>query len=194
MKLKKISTSQVAILTLAFLATSLILFTSISKTKSEKNMASIYNIKINNIDGSPIDLNTYRGKFILFVNVASECGFTGQYEDLQKLYDTYQDKLMVIGVPCNQFGGQEPGSAETIQTFCKKNYGVTFLITEKVDVKGKNQHPLYEWLTNKDLNGVENTSVKWNFHKYLVDGNGQFLDYFYSITKPLSSKITRQIK
>ena len=194
MKLKKISTSQVAILTLAFLATSLILFTSISKTKSEKNMSSIYNIKINNIDGSPIDLNTYRGKFILFVNVASECGFTGQYEDLQKLYDTYQDKLMVIGVPCNQFGGQEPGSAKTIQTFCKKNYGVTFLITEKVDVKGKNQHPLYEWLTSKDLNGVENTSVKWNFHKYLVDGNGQFLDYFYSITKPLSSKITRQIK
>lgn len=194
MKLKKISTSQVAILTLAFLATSLILFTSISKTKHEKNMSSIYNIKINNIDGSPIDLNTYRGKFILFVNVASECGFTGQYEDLQKLYDTYQDKLMVIGVPCNQFGGQEPGSAESIQTFCKKNYGVTFLITEKVDVKGKNQHPLYEWLTNKDLNGVENTSVKWNFHKYLVNGNGQFLDYFYSITKPLSSKITRQIK
>ena len=194
MKLKKISTSQVAILTLAFLATSLIFFTSISKTKPEKNMSSIYNIKINNIDGSPIDLSTYRGKFILFVNVASECGFTGQYEDLQKLYDTYQDKLMVIGVPCNQFGGQEPGSAETIQTFCKKNYGVTFLITEKVDVKGKNQHPLYEWLTNKDLNGVENTSVKWNFHKYLVDGNGQFLDYFYSITKPLSSKITRQIK
>ena len=194
MKLKKISTSQVAILTLAFLATSLILFTSISKTKHEKNMSSIYNIKINAIDGSPIDLNTYRGKFILFVNVASECGFTGQYEDLQKLYDTYQDKLMVIGVPCNQFGGQEPGSAETIQTFCKKNYGVTFLITEKVDVKGKNQHPLYEWLTNKDLNGVENTSVKWNFHKYLVNGNGQFLDYFYSITKPLSSKITRQIK
>jgi glutathione peroxidase len=194
MELKRISASQVVILTLVFLATSLILFTSISKTKPKKNMSSIYNIKINNIDGSPIDLNTYRGKFILFVNVASECGFTGQYEDLQKLYDTYQDKLMVIGVPCNQFGGQEPGSAKTIQSFCKKNYGVTFLITEKVDVKGKNQHPLYEWLTNKDLNGVENTSVKWNFHKYLVDGNGQFLDYFYSITKPLSSKITRQIK
>jgi len=194
MELKRISASQVVILTLVFLATSLILFTSISKTKPKKNMSSIYNIKINNIDGSPIDLNTYRGKFILFVNVASECGFTGQYEDLQKLYDTYQDKLMVIGVPCNQFGGQEPGSAKTIQSFCKKNYGVTFLITEKVDVKGKNQHPLYEWLTNKDLNGVENTSVKWNFHKYLVDGNGQFLDYFYSITKPLSSKITRQLK
>lgn len=169
-------------------------FTSISELKSKENMTSLYDIKINAIDGAPIDLNNYKGKYLLFVNVASECGFTGQYEDLQKLYDNYKEKLMVIGVPCNQFGGQEPGTSEAIQTFCKKNYGVTFLITEKVDVKGKNQHPLYQWLTNKDLNGVENTSVKWNFHKYLVNGNGQFLDYFYSITKPLSSKITRQLK
>ena len=164
-----------------------------SELKSQENM-SLYNIKINAIDGTPIDLNNYKGKHLLFVNVASECGFTGQYEDLQKLYDTYQDKLMVIGVPCNQFGGQEPGTSADIQTFCKKNYGVTFLITEKVDVKGKNQHPLYQWLTDKDLNGVENTTVKWNFHKYLVDSKGQFVDYFYSITKPLSSKITRQLK
>jgi len=164
-----------------------------SEFKSQENM-SLYTIKINAIDGTPIDLNNYKGKHLLFVNVASECGFTGQYEDLQKLYDTYQDKLMVIGVPCNQFGGQEPGTSVDIQTFCKKNYGVTFLITEKVDVKGKNQHPLYQWLTDKDLNGVENTTVKWNFHKYLVDGKGQFVDYFYSITKPLSSKITRQLK
>lgn len=169
-------------------------FTSISELKSKENMTSLYDIKINAIDGAPIDLNNYKGKYLLFVNVASECGFTGQYEDLQKLYDNYKEKLMVIGVPCNQFGGQEPGTSEAIQTFCKKNYGVTFLITEKVDVKGKNQHPLYQWLTNKDLNGVENTSVKWNFHKYLVNGNGQFIDYFYSITKPLSSKITRQLK
>ena len=137
-----------------------------SQLKLKENM-SIYNIKINSIDGSPINLNDYKGKHILFVNVASECGFTGQYEDLQKLYDTYQDKLMVIGVPCNQFGGQEPGTSSDIQTFCKKNYGVTFLITEKIDVKGKNQHPLYQWLTDKDLNGIENTTVKWNFHKYL---------------------------
>ena len=169
-------------------------FTSISELKPKENMTSLYDIKINAIDGTPIDLNNYKGKYLLFVNVASECGFTGQYEDLQKLYDTYQDKLMVIGVPCNQFGGQEPGTSESIQSFCKKNYGVTFLITEKVDVKGENQHPLYQWLTDKDLNGVENTSVKWNFHKYLVNGNGQFLDYFYSITKTLSSKITRQLK
>ncbi|MDB4180633.1 glutathione peroxidase [Flavobacteriaceae bacterium] len=155
---------------------------------------SIYNIEINSIDGTAVDLKDYNGKHILFVNVASECGFTGQYEDLQKLYDTYQDKLMVIGVPCNQFGGQEPGSSEEIQTFCKKNYGVTFLMTEKIDVKGDNQHPLYKWLTNKDLNGMKSTSVKWNFQKYLVDGNGNLVDYFYSITKPLSSKITRQFK
>ena len=155
---------------------------------------SIYNIEINSIDGTAVDLKDYNGKHILFVNVASECGFTGQYEDLQKLYDTYQDKLMVIGVPCNQFGGQEPGSSEEIQTFCKKNYGVTFLMTEKIDVKGANQHPLYKWLTNKDLNGMKSTSVKWNFQKYLVNGNGNLVDYFYSITKPLSSKITRQFK
>jgi glutathione peroxidase len=155
---------------------------------------SLYDIKINAIDGNPIDLNNYKAKHILFVNVASECGFTGQYEDLQKLYDTYSDKLMVIGVPCNQFGGQEPGSSETIQEFCKKNYGVTFLITEKIDVKGKNQHPLYQWLTDKKLNGVKSSNVKWNFQKYLIDKNGQFVDFFYSITKPLSSKITRKFK
>lgn len=155
---------------------------------------SLYDIKINAIDGNPIDLNNYKAKHILFVNVASECGFTGQYEDLQKLYDTYSDKLMVIGVPCNQFGGQEPGSSETIQEFCKKNYGVTFLITEKIDLKGKNQHPLYQWLTDKKLNGVKSSNVKWNFQKYLIDKNGQFVDFFYSITKPLSSKITRKFK
>ena len=164
-----------------------------SQIKNNQTM-SLYNIEINSLDGNPINLNDYKGKHILFVNVASECGFTGQYEDLQKLYDTYQDKLMVIGVPCNQFGGQEPGTSDQIQSFCSKNYGVTFLMTEKIDVKGDGQHPLYKWLTNKDLNGIKSTSVKWNFQKYLIDGNGDFVDYFYSITKPLSSKITRQLK
>jgi glutathione peroxidase len=101
---------------------------------------------------------------------------------------------MVIGVPCNQFGSQEPGNSEQIQSFCTKNYGVTFLMTEKIDVKGDHQHPLYKWLTDKDLNGVKSTSVKWNFQKYIVDNKGHFKDYFYSITKPLSSKITRLLK
>ena len=154
---------------------------------------SIYDIKINALDGSPIELNSFQGKYILFVNVASECGFTNQYEGLQKLYDTHKDDLMVIGVPCNQFGKQEPGNSEQIQSFCKKNYGVTFLMTEKINVKGKDKHPLYEWLTNKDFNGKSNTSVKWNFQKYVVGRNGEFVDYFYSMTKPMSSKITKLI-
>jgi glutathione peroxidase len=170
----------------------LVSIVSNSQTKINQNM-SLYTIEINSLDGKPIHLNDYKGKYILFVNVASECGFTGQYEDLQKLYDTYQDKLMVIGVPCNQFGSQEPGTADQIQSFCSKNYGVTFLMTEKINVKGELQHPLYKWLTNKELNGVKSTSVKWNFQKYLVDDKGNFVDYFYSITKPLSSKITRQL-
>jgi len=170
----------------------LVSIVSNSQTKINQNM-SLYTIEINSLDGKPIHLNDYKGKYMLFVNVASECGFTGQYEDLQKLYDTYQDKLMVIGVPCNQFGSQEPGTADQIQSFCSKNYGVTFLMTEKINVKGELQHPLYKWLTDKELNGVKSTSVKWNFQKYLVDDKGNFIDYFYSITKPLSSKITRQL-
>ena len=104
------------------------------------------------------------------------------------------DKLMIIGVPSNQFGGQEPGTATEIQSFCKLNYGVTFLITEKVDVKGENQHPLYSWLTKKENNGVKNSSVKWNFQKYLVDENGGFIDYYFSLTKPMSRKITKHLK
>jgi len=177
------------------LTLSLIMFSIFSKSaKTTEPSESIYNIKINALNGDAINLSDYKDKYILFVNVASECGFTGQYEDLQKLYETYQDKLMIIGVPCNQFGGQEPGSASEIQTFCKVNYGVTFLMTEKVDVKGDNQHPLYRWLTQKSKNGSSSSSVKWNFQKYLVGKNGELLNYFLSVTKPLSDKITNYLK
>lgn len=155
---------------------------------------SIYDIKINALNGDKIDLSDYKDKYLLIVNVASECGFTGQYEDLQKLYETYKDKLMIIGVPCNQFGGQEPGTAMEIQNFCKINYGVTFLMTEKVDVKGNGQHPLYQWLTQKSKNGASSSSVKWNFQKYLIGKNGEFKDYFLSITNPMSDKITKHLK
>tara|TARA_R110001583_G_scaffold10179_7_gene47350 strand:- start:3379 stop:3933 length:555 start_codon:yes stop_codon:yes gene_type:complete len=154
---------------------------------------SIYEISINSISGEPINFKDFKGKKILIVNTASECGFTGQYADLEKLYKNYKDKLVVIGVPCNQFGGQEPGTLTEIKSFCEVNYGVTFLLTEKIEVKGENQHPLYQWLTKKELNGVKSSSVKWNFQKYLIDENGSFIDYYYSITKPLSSKITKQL-
>lgn len=154
----------------------------------------IYNIKINDLKGKPIDLSLFKGKHILFVNVASKCGFTPQYKELQELHKKYQDQIAINGVPCNQFGNQEPGNSEQIQDFCQANYGVTFRITEKIDVKGKNQHPLYKWLTKKTINGKKSSTVKWNFQKYLIDEEGEFVDYFYSITRPLNSRIIKHLR
>ena len=156
-------------------------------------MTNIYDIKIDSLQGKPINLNDFQNKHILFVNVASKCGFTPQYKGLEQLHQEYKDNLVVIGVPCNQFGSQEPGSADEIEEFCEVNYGVSFLITEKIDVKGQNQHPLYSWLTNKDFNGKKSSSVKWNFQKYLVSPEGKLIDYYFSLTKPLSSKITKHL-
>lgn len=167
------------------------LFTIGSNSQIKINNQSMYTITINSINGEAINLSTFKGKYILFVNVASKCGFTPQYKELQELSELYKDKLQVIGVPCNQFGGQEPGDATAIDSFCKVNYGVTFLITEKVDVKGNQQHPLYAWLTKKEHNGILNAGVKWNFQKYLVDPDGNLVDYYLSFTSPLSSKITK---
>lgn len=158
------------------------------------NESSFYDIKIKTINGDVLNLNSFKGKYVLLVNVASKCGFTSQYESLQKLYEQYKDKLVVIGVPCNQFGRQEPGNSSEIKSFCTLNYGVTFPITEKIDVKGKNQHKLYKWLTKKVNNGSKDSSVKWNFQKYLIDKNGALIDYYFSSTNPLSSKITKHIK
>lgn len=182
----KIITSIIAVFSLVI--TGYLIMNNSKKMNAHPN---IYNISIKSIAGEEINLKDFEGKKILIVNTASECGFTGQYADLEKLYQTYKDKLVVIGVPCNQFGGQEPGTLLEIKSFCEVNYGVTFLLTEKVDVKGDNQHPLYKWLTNKELNGVKSSSVKWNFQKYLIDENGSYIDYYYSTTKPLSSKITK---
>ena len=146
-------------------------------------MTSIYNIKINNLQGKAIDLSAYKNKSLLFVNVASKCGFTPQYKDLEELHQTYQDDLVVIGVPCNQFGKQEPGTSEEIQEFCSLNYDVTFPLSSKVEVNGKNEHPLFKFLKNK-LKGKINNSIKWNFSKFLIDRDGVPFERFSSTVEP----------
>jgi len=176
----------------------ILLITLISVDYNSNNIKTkpmpIYDITINDIEGKQINLNDFKGKYVLFVNVASNCGFTRQYKDLQTLYDKYKDELVVVGVPCNQFGGQEPGDEEQISIFCSEKYNVSFPMTEKIAVRGSDQHPLYKWLTSKDLNGRKNSSVKWNFQKYLVDKDGNLIDYWYSLTNPTSSKITNYIR
>jgi glutathione peroxidase len=152
-------------------------------------VSSIYDININSLEGDSLDMSDYKGKKLLIVNVASKCGFTPQYKDLQELHETYGDDVTIIGVPCNQFMGQEPGDAEKIAEFCERNYGVTFQMTEKVEVKGKNQHPLYTWLTDKTENGSQDSTVKWNFQKYLVSENGELLAIFGSKVNPMSEEI-----
>ena len=167
------------------------LFSCGSTTNAQE---SVYDIKINSITGEEIDLHNFEGKKILFVNVASDCGFTKQYKGLEELHQLYKDKLVIIGLPCNQFGGQESGTEEEIVQFCEINYGVTFLLTEKIEVKGEGIHPLYNWLCTKEINGKSNSTVKWNFQKYLIDEKGEFFNYFYSTTKPMSSKIIDYLK
>jgi glutathione peroxidase len=182
------------IISILLISSLLFIFTNMKNATPPNTMKNIYTITINSLTGEPIDLNKFKGKKLLIVNTASKCGFTGQYEGLQELHKAYGDKLVVIGVPCNQFGSQEPGTANDIESFCELNYGVTFLMTEKVEVKGDQKHPLYDWLTDKELNGIKNTSVKWNFQKYLIDEKGKYIDVFYSLTKPMSSKITKHLK
>lgn len=158
------------------------------------NKMSFYDLTINSIDGKEMHMSDFKGKYVLCVNVASKCGYTPQYEDLEKLYEQYQGKLVIVGFPCNQFLGQEPGTSEEIVSFCQKNYGVTFPLTEKIDVKGKNQHGVYQWLTQKSLNGVADGNVKWNFHKFLISPEGEWLAEFPSGVKPLDSELTSLIK
>jgi glutathione peroxidase len=175
------------------------LFDSLSNTLKKVNQGipkatEMPLFELQTLQGSKIDWNKFKGKYLLFVNVASECGFTPQYKSLQKLYDTYNEKLEIIGFPCNQFGAQEPGSADEIASFCELNFGVSFTLTEKISVKGVHQHPLYKWLTDANENGIKSSSVKWNFQKYLVDPDRKLIDYYYSTTDPLSKKITRHFE
>jgi glutathione peroxidase len=155
---------------------------------------SFYDLKAKTIDGKEFNFSDLKGKKVLIVNTASRCGFTPQYEDLEKLYKEYKDKnLVIIGFPANNFGRQEPGSNEEIGEFCKKNYGVTFQMMEKIDVKGDDKHPVYKWLTEKSLNGKMDSSVKWNFQKYMIDDNGNLVDVVGSGDKPTSDKIVNWI-
>lgn len=169
------------------------LFSIFSSSHGQTSATSVHDLSVTDMKGKEIPLGQFKGKKILFVNVASKCGFTKQYDGLQKLHSDYSDKLVVIGLPCNQFGGQEPGTLSEIQSFCETNFGVEFLMTEKIDVKGQNQHEVYKWLTSKEKNGVKSSSVKWNFQKYLVDEDGKLIDVFYSMTKPNSESITKYL-
>ena len=154
----------------------------------------VYDFKVPALDGGTIDLSAYKGKKLLIVNTASKCGFTPQYAELQKLYDKYKDKLVIVGFPANNFGGQEPGTNSEIQEFCKKNYGVTFPMAAKVDVVGENISPLFKYLTEqaKDL-GVEAPVIKWNFTKFLLDENGKLIAVFPSKVTPMSEEITHYL-
>jgi glutathione peroxidase len=155
---------------------------------------SIYDFEIDGLMDKKIRLSDYKGKKILIVNVASKCGFTPQYEGLQKLYEKYQEELIVIGFPANDFGKQEPGTNEEIATFCETNYGITFPLSTKITVKGDDMHPLYKWLTTKDLNGHSDSEVKWNFQKYLIDEQGNLIGVFRSKVKPLSPELIDAIE
>ena len=151
-----------------------------------------FELNIKSINGESLDLNKFKGKAVLLVNVASKCGFTKQYTELQKLYNLYKDKgLVVIGIPSNQFGGQEPGSNEEIKNFCETNFNITFPMTEKVDVKGENANELYLWAKK---NYGKSTIPKWNFHKILINKEGKVQDTYNSFIEPLSKKIIKEIE
>lgn len=156
-----------------------------------QKVEGFYDLKAETIDGEQFDFSSLKGKRVLIVNTASKCGYTSQYEGLQALYEKYAgEDFTIIGFPSNDFGSQEPGSNEDIVEFCTKNYGVTFTLMAKAPVKGENQQPVYQWLTKKDFNGVDDAKVSWNFNKFLVDENGKWVNHFGSGTKPLDEKIT----
>ncbi|MBS1661510.1 MAG: glutathione peroxidase [Bacteroidetes bacterium] len=155
---------------------------------------SVYDYKVTGLDGKPLELSKYKGKKLLIVNTASKCGYTPQYADLEKLYEQYKSKLVIVGFPANNFGQQEPGTAAEITEFCTKNYGVTFPMAEKVDVVGENIHPLFKYLTEEAKKmGVADPVIKWNFTKFLVDENGKLVAVFPSKVKPTDEAITKYL-
>lgn len=164
--------------------------TAPAETSAMQASSAFHELSATDIHGKPFPFDQLKGKRVMLVNTASECGYTPQYKQLQELHEQYKNKgLVIIGFPCNQFGGQEPGSEQQIESFCQKNYGVTFPLMSKVDVKGSSQHPVYAWLTSKQLNGVMDAAVKWNFHKFLVDGDGRLAMSLESGVSPLDERV-----
>ena len=162
---------------------SILIFTLLSLTLSAQQ--SFYDFKLPTIDGEIFNFSDLKGKKVLIVNVASKCGLTPQYEQLQAIYNQYGgDNFTIIGFPANNFMSQEPGTEDEIKTFCTKNYGVTFQMMSKISVKGDDIHPLYQWLTMKELNNFEDSEVKWNFQKYLINENGVIAKVISPRTKP----------
>ncbi|MCO5239818.1 MAG: glutathione peroxidase [Chitinophagaceae bacterium] len=155
--------------------------------------SSIYEFKVDGLEGGTIDLSRYKGKKILIVNTASKCGFTPQYKDLEQLYEQYKDKLVVIGFPANNFLWQEPGTNEEIKTFCEKNYGVTFPMAAKVSVKGKDIHPLFRYLNAEAKKIGMSNPVKWNFTKFLIDEKGKLVTVFPSKVNPMSEELLKYL-
>jgi glutathione peroxidase len=158
-----------------------------------KSNINFYDIKIDSLSNGPLDLKKFKNRVILVVNVASKCGFTGQYKDLETLYKKYKSKgFIILGVPSNDFAGQEPGTAKEIQSFCQLNYGVSFPMTQKVIINKAQQHELYNFL--RESNPKYRGTIKWNFTKFLIDKNGMVVDRFSPITNPMSQKIIKSIE
>jgi glutathione peroxidase len=155
---------------------------------------SIYDFKVAALDGGKIDFAKYKGKKILIVNTASECGNTPQYAELETMYEKYKNKLVIVGFPANDFGAQEPGSDKEIASFCKKNYSVTFPMASKITVKGEGMAPIYKWLTDKKYNGLKDSEVRWNFQKYLLNEKGELVAVFDPKVKPMSAEIVAAIE
>jgi len=163
--------------------------------KAQNTGKTIYQFTMNDIYGKPVSLADFKGKVVLIVNVASKCGLTPQYEELQAFYELHKDKgFVILAFPANNFMGQEPGSDEEIKEFCNKNYGVTFPVFSKISVKGKDMAPLYNFLTSKEENGILDTSVKWNFQKYLIDREGRMVTFFEPKTHVTDDKVVEAVK
>lgn len=170
------------------------LFFWLPSAPKEEVPKSIYDFKVEGLDGKTINFADFKGKKILIVNTASKCGYTKQYEGLEALYKKYKGKLVIVGFPANNFGFQEPGSNDDIAAFCKKNYGVTFPMAAKIDVKGKDMATIYHWLTKKEYNGYDSSSVKWNFQKYLLNEQGKLVGIYSSSVKPESEELISAIE